>query len=248
MQKTLLTIFILVAFFSKAQNRINEKLPVIIKKNNALILATGWLKNEAGQWTSGKNKIPRDLGENQKLLGNYESYGLGTDNFISMEIKDVTISDSTYAILIKKYRDGFYTYSSIQKGWNNKTSCKYYVFSKSELQKVRDIKNDSLNKLYFKIIYEGDLLFINTKTFNDVTISKDISSKIKENDYSKYEELVTRQLGFNFYFLKSKNIVQFYFYDAILHFIDGMYENTEKAEAKTYYETDVITFKKFLSF
>ncbi|UWY30054.1 hypothetical protein N4T20_08935 [Flavobacterium sp. TR2] len=248
MQKKLLSFFLIVISFCQAQERINDKLPVITKKNEALILANGWYKSEAGQWISGKNKIPQDLGENQKLLGNYEAYGLGSDNFISLEIKDVTIADSTYAVLIKKYRDGFYTYSSIQKGWNNKISCKYYVFSKGELNKIKEIENDNLNKILFKIIYEGNLLFINTKTFNNTTISKDILSKINDKTYLDHQSLVSHHLGLNLYYFKAKNIVQFYFYDANLYFDDSLYEDSEETKAKTYYETDAISFKKFLNF
>ncbi|MBF4491895.1 hypothetical protein IR010_05020 [Flavobacterium sp. MR2016-29] len=250
MQKILFIAFLSIFFSVNGQNRINDKLPIISKKNNALINANGWLKNQSGQWISGKNKIPQDLGENQKLLGNYESYGLGSDNFTSLEIKDITISDSTYAILIKKYKDGFYTYSSIQKGWNNRISCKYFVFSKSELQKIKSIKNDTLNRIYFKIIYQGDLLFTNPNTFNDLVIAKDILKQVKDKTNFDYTELLTQQLGVNIYYFKTKNIVQFYFYDAFRYFLEEMNEKTnlEKDDENKYYEIDAITFKKFINF
>jgi len=246
MKINLLIIFTLVVVTINAQNRIDDALPIITKKSSVLILANGWLKNSSGQWISGKNKIPQDLGENQKLLGNYESYGLGTDNFNSLEIKDVKIADSTYAIIIKKYRDGFYTYSSIQKGWNNKVSCKYYVVSKAELAKAYEITADYLNKTTVRILYEGTLMFINTQTFNDRTISKDLASNIKEN--SNHQDFFEHRLGLNIYYFKAKNLVQFYFYDANSYSMDMEYEDDENQKPKKYYETDAVTFKKFLNF
>ncbi|MDQ1164611.1 hypothetical protein [Flavobacterium sp. SORGH_AS_0622] len=246
MKLNLFLIFTLVVVTINAQNRMDDALPIITKKSSALILATGWLKNSSGQWISGKNKIPQDLGENQKLLGNYESYGLGTDNFISIEIKDVKIVDSTYAIIIKKYRDGFYTYSSIQKGWNNKVSCKYYVVSKAELAKAYKLTPDYLNKTTVRILYEGILMFINTQTFNDRTISKDLASNIKEN--SNHRDFFEHKLGLNIYYFKAKNLVQFYLYDANSYSMDMEYEDDESQKGKKYYETDAVTFKNFLNF
>ena len=193
-----------------------------------------------------KIKYRKILVKIRSFLGNYESYGLGTDNFNSLEIKDVKIADSTYAIIIKKYRDGFYTYSSIQKGWNNKVSCKYYVVSKAELAKAYEIKADYLNKTTFRILYEGTLMFINTQTFNDRTISKDLASNIKEN--SNHRDFFEHRLGLNIYYFKAKNLVQFYLYDANSYSMDMEYEDDESQKAKKYYETDAVTFKKFLNF
>jgi len=246
MKINLLIIFTLLTASINAQNRMDEPLPIITKKSSALILATGWLKNSSGQWISGKNKIPQDLGENQKLLGNYESYGLGTDNFNSLEIKDVKIADSAYAIIIKKYRDGFYTYSSIQKGWNNKVSCKYYVVSKAELANAYKLTPDYLNKTTMRILYEGTLMFINTQTFNDRNISKDLASNVKQNSHNR--DFFEHRLGLNIYYFKAKNLVQFYLYDANSYSMDMEYEDDESQKATKYYETDAITFKKFLNF
>lgn len=246
MKINLLIIFTLLSVTINAQNRVDDAVPIITKKSSALILATGWLKNSSGQWISGKNKIPQDLGENQKLLGNYESYGLGTDNFTSLEIKDVKIADSSYAIIIKKYRDGFYTYSSIEKGWNNKVSCKYYVVSKAELAKAYKLSADYLNKTTIRILYEGTLMFINNQTFNDRTISIDLASNVKQN--SNNRDFFAHKLGLNIYYIKAKNLVQFYLYDANSYSMDMEYEDDESQKAKKYYETDAGAFKKFLNF
>lgn len=247
MKKNLLAIFLLLTFLISAQNRVNDKLPIITKSNSALITATGWLKNQSGQWISGKNKIPQDLGEDQKILGNYEGYGLGNDNFASLEIKDLIIADSTYAILIKKYRDGYYTYSSIKKGWNNIAGYKYFVFSKSELAKLKDVKSDSLSVITFKILSKGYVSSVNPATFIDNIIAKDIVKEMQGNKYPEYDDILNPVLGFNIHYFKVKNIVQFIFYDEPLFFLDGNFNKDDK-ETRVYYETDATTFKKFLNF
>lgn len=239
--------FIVSSFLCNSQNRTNDKLPIITKTNGILNTSIGWLKNSSGQWISSKNKIPQDLGENQKLLDNYEKYSLGIDNFRTLEIKDLKIGDSLYTILIKKYKDGFYTYSTIEKDWNNYNSYKYYVISKNEFKKIKDIKKDTLNNLYLDVIYQDDLKYINPKTFNDNVIMKSISKKIKEE--STIDGYGSHKLALNISYFKVKNIVQFYFYESYVYNPNyvKMYGNWKPEENDKYFETDILTFKQFIN-
>ncbi|WP_310379696.1 hypothetical protein [Flavobacterium sp.] len=176
MKKTML-LMVLFSILCHSQNRTNDELPIISKNNGLLLNAIGWQKNSSGQWINSKNKIPNDLGQNQKLLGDYEKYSVGVDNFKSFEIKNIKIKDSTFILLVKKYKDGFYTYSSIEEGWNNQTSCKYYILSNTEFNKINEIKKDTLNNVFMDVKYQGDIKYINVKSFNDNALTKEILKK-----------------------------------------------------------------------
>lgn len=247
MKRILILTFVIIINLCNSQNRTNDKLPIIIKNNGILINSNGWLKNSSGQWINSRNKIPQDLGENQKSLGNYEKYSVGIDNFKSLESKDIKIGDSTFVILIKKYKDGFYTYSSIEKEWNNQNSCKYYVLSKSEFKKIKEIKKDTLNNIYLNILYHNDLKYINPKTFNDIAIAKDISKKMKEE--IRIDEYGSNKLALNISYFKAKNIVQFYFYEVYIYNQDyiKMYGSPKPEDNDKYFETDILSFKQFIN-
>src|SRR5215813_3084491 len=113
----LIFLFVLSSHILYSQDRVNKPLPKISKViQKQLTTATGWMLNPEGQWVSRKNRIPYFIENKSKILIDYETYGLGMDNFVFFQLRDVKISDSTYYVLIKKYRDGYYRYRSIQKG------------------------------------------------------------------------------------------------------------------------------------
>jgi hypothetical protein len=68
MNRKIIILFLMLNTFCFGQNRVNDKLPQITKTNGQLLNAFGWLKNNSGQWISRKNKIPFDLGKDQKAL------------------------------------------------------------------------------------------------------------------------------------------------------------------------------------
>src|SRR6266487_1574546 len=101
-------------FNSNSQDRVDKKLPVISTHVfGQLQTATGWLYNPEGQWVSRKNRILANLSHESRTLLDYGKYGVGIDNFISYELRKITIEDSTYYILIKKNNGGYYRYEAI---------------------------------------------------------------------------------------------------------------------------------------
>lgn len=242
--------------------RKNDALPLLsIDNKGTLLSATGWLKNKSGQWISSKNKIPKDLGIDQDVLNNYEKYSLGNDNFISYELKDIKIKDSIYSIIIKKYKDGFYDYKLIEEGWNPRNSCVYYIISKSEMNKFKNIISETLNVIKLKIIYSDYILYIDPKTFTNYKLSQEINRKINEQlsqkietaNFRKQNEQILKTefekygleykkfdddsfLNVNISYFKNKNKVQFYFYDPM----------TKNDDVYCYYETYVDVFNEFI--
>ena len=163
-----------------SQERVNKPVPTIgAKVNSQLTKSTGWTLNPEGQWISRSNRIPAFIENEFKTLIDYEKDGLGLDNFISYQMRDIKIQDSTYAILIKKYKDGYYKYETINEGWTAYNSVEYYVFSKHELKKLDSIKVDSINLVKIDIIYSNSITWINNETYIS-DIQKDIVKQIDE--------------------------------------------------------------------
>lgn len=132
--------FVMSLNFAFAQERVNTALPVIgATPKGRITEATGWFQNDSGEWLSRKNRIPVNFSGRDKTLIDYGHYSLGEnrENFIYLELRDITINDSSYTILIKKYKDGYYKYDAIREGWMPQTSLIYYVFATSELDKLK---------------------------------------------------------------------------------------------------------------
>jgi hypothetical protein len=228
--------------FCFGQNRVNDKLPQITKTNGQLLNAFGWLKNNSGQWISRKNKIPFDLGKDQKALENYQSYSLGQDNFISFELKNIEIKDSSYTILIKKFRDGFYRYPTIQEDWNFSNSYAYYIFENAELEKLKNIKTDTLNTIEIVLKSTDVVKFVDFKTLTNSMIVETIQENLNKHSFINSETSFSNGLPYTFpvlyidiTYFKNKKIVQFYI-------SPKLYE----IENQHYYETDLAIFSKFI--
>jgi hypothetical protein len=247
-----------------SQDRVNKPIPIISTKiNSQLNKSTGWTLNPEGQWVSRLNRIPAFIENEFKTLIDYEVYGLGIDNFISYQIRDVKIQDSTYAILIKKFKDGYYRYETIKEGWTAYNSVEYYVFKKHELKKLDSIKVDSINLIKIDIQYTNRISWIKNETYI-LDIQKDIVKQIEDN-----KEFIKKDnyLIFHIAPYESKNKVQYQIYSSYskYNFIkgiikeynvkddSGIYSLNQKQIYLTndlfrycYYETDLFTFNSFL--
>lgn len=266
----ILTLIFNVQLFS--QERVSDVTPKISSTvNSSLNKATGWLFNPEGQWVSRDNRIPAFLSNDVKSLIDIGENGLGIDNFISYEFRDIIIKDSTYCILIKKHKDGNYKYSSLKEGWYEYTTVVFYVFRKNELDKLNQIKNDSINLISIDVLYSNNMQFINTATYL-TDISKEILRQSKETK----TENSNNKLFFHIAPYKSKKLVQFNIYSSYSSYkiIGGIIQELKCNESiqdgykrlklgdtstKTYYmtnelfnhcyfETDYLTFSKFINF
>ena len=217
-----------------SQNRVNDPLPVILKSIGQIQTAQGWLKNSSGEWISRKNKIISDLGSSTKTLENFEKYSIGEDNFISFERKEIIIKGDTCTLLLKKYRDGYYKYESIEKGWVPQNSCRYYVISINETARIESIEHNKLNNLHLEILYSGDLKYLDLKTLTNNQIAKEINKEINQNSSSNIYKL-----GLNITCYDDKKLVQFYFYD----YLSGL----GNEENNKYYETTYDVFNNFIN-
>lgn len=235
---------IIFSLSGQSQERINAVLPKIsATASSKLTVATGWLKNEDGQWISRKNRIPSKIENEYKQLIDYERYELGEngENFISYELRDISINDSIFCILTKRYNDGYYKYESINEGWTKNQSIDYYVFLKSELGKFKSIKNDTLYNLEIPVMYNNTFKYINTTTLSNTDISKDISKQILTGKIT--EPFLQESIVFNIKIYKSN--VRFLVTEGIEE-SNRSYQKVEDLE-DYYYESTLPIFNQFIS-
>jgi hypothetical protein len=266
--KYILFLILIFPYNSYSQNRVNKKPPIISQfVLGNLSSAKGWLYNPEGQWVSRQNRIPYFLPHSEKQFIDFEDYNLGIDNFISYEFREVKIKDSNYILFIKKYKDGDYKYESIQKGWRNYNSIDYYVFSKSDFDRLQNLKNDTINLVKIWILYHSQLKWTSLNTY-----ILDIQKAIAD-DVDKYVDFGnTFYLTFHIAPYKSKDIVQFQIYtlyskydvvggilnelkdvDAVSDGINKVMDvDSQKIYSKNilfkhcYYEVDYQNFNKFI--
>lgn len=136
-------------------DRVNHAIPVIgdtalwtIKK------ATGWMKNEEGQWLEGKNKIQKyRMSVNNKPEWETGLNAVGKDNFIKLEARSITIGGIELLLILKYTKDGNFETPVLEKGWKPTETIKYYVVKKHVTSaKDYDDKSDYKTfemKLYF---------------------------------------------------------------------------------------------------
>ena len=212
--------------------------------------AKGWMLNEDKEWVSLKNTIPTSkLGSKYKSLLSYEDYGLGSDNFNYFKLKEISYKDSTYYVLIKQYRTGWYKYKNIREGWREYNSHLAYVFDKNELSKLNSINDNQINKVEIQLIDTHNVNY----TTEDEAIEL-IQTKIKlDKPLDKKSKLILHIAPY-----KEKNIVQFQIYNKGYNNRIGGINSSNSGKVKQYYlkddlfkhfyyETDYSTFNKFLN-
>ncbi|MCC1485670.1 hypothetical protein [Winogradskyella immobilis] len=259
MRKTFyfLIIILLISNLSFGQERNAKPKPEI---SNSIIgqltSAKGWVLNPEEEWQSLTNTIPAYLSSEFKQLINYEKYSLGSDNFKSYQLRDLTFKGEEYYILIKKYKDGFYTYSSIEEDWNNYTSYLAYVFKKSEWEKISTIEDNKIN------LIEIDL---ETTVSVQYKSEKEAFSLIKSKMEFKDDQKDDTKLILHIAPYKEKNIVQFQIYTKYSKYkiIGGIRTEhkikggkysfstkqiylTDELFSHCYFETDFANFNKFI--
>lgn len=189
-----------------AQERTTKPRPIIGEKViTKLSDATGWMLNPDGEWISRLNRIPESLNSEYNLLLDYEKHRLGTDNFNYYQLRELTFNDLSYYILIKSFRDGYYSYPSIKEDWNKETSYYAYVFTKTEFEKIKNIEDGRINLIEINIIDEVKVFH---KSESEAYSLIPVKIELNRQWGKKY------RLIFHVAPYKQKNIVQFQIYTA----------------------------------
>jgi hypothetical protein len=255
----------LLNFHLFSQERVNKQLPIISSKvSSQLLNAKGWILNPEGQWISRNNRIPAFIDNQFKQLIDYQNTGLGIDNFVSFQFREIKIADSTYFILIKKYKDGYFKYPNLHEGWTAYLSLDYYVINKYELNKLNSVKNDSINLIKLNVLYSNSLTWIDNETYI-TDVKKEVSKEIETRKNEENPNL----LIFHLFPKKDKNVFQFQIYSCYKNYniirgivseykIENKSKDSQDKEKQIYltdelfnhcyFETDFISFEKFIKF
>ena len=229
--------FLFIPFISLAQERTDVALPEI---SNIVLWslksADGWMFNKEGKWTEGKNKIQKEhAGVNEKSLWNtYDTYITGTDNFSTIELREIKINNVKYLILIKTMKDGLFKYESIKKGWQTFNIAKYIVFAFPDT--INSSKSANLYQTTTK--YFGSAIFIKPDYLKRIAL--DINQKQLGNDIYKDEN----KLSLDILYKAENNKCRFYIQAKNNMGYDNLnpnYGTTIKAEPMKsyYYETAI---------
>ena len=248
---------LLLSFASIGQDRESKTFPKIGEEVISQIdSAKGWLLNPDGEWISSNNKIPSNLSTQFLNQIDSEREGLGTDNFISYQLREITYKNKSYYALIKHYNFGFYEYEAIKEDWTPVTSHLIYVFEKSELKKLDNIKDGEINMV------ELDLITHQYNIYHDD--ENDAFNKLEKSIKIKDKKARPNRLILHIAPYKEKGIVQFQIYATNKHlgyYPEGIINPFQlpnvsiipkkiyfksKIFNHCYYETNYINFNNFL--
>lgn len=139
------------------------------------------MKNPAGQWESGKNKIPWRLAESNSILKGVRAYSLGADNFDEYGFYSATFNGESFYVLIKRFTSGSYAYPNIYKGWYDGPHYFAYALTSQEAGKLRNIANGENNRILIKYF---DFQFFDMKDQRDAieSIKKLLAHKIRRKE------------------------------------------------------------------
>lgn len=217
-----------------------ERKPVKISEvKSRLNNAEGWVLTENGQWVNEQNQILHPASCNS-----YNSkceISLGKDNFIYYELREITLGDKSYALLIKKYTKGNYKYPKLKEDWEAYNAYDFWVFEKEKLNEVlpQNITYNSAYEVNIKPVYSQTNFDLNEKDVNTAHIIAAIcKSDAKANQYLKIKVFPVEVSG--------KKQIRF-IYDTDI--ISPVNENFDPAEFdKYYFEVDYNTFKNFIQY
>ena len=144
----LLTIsFLTLPVFCQTVERKSVTLPQISEVKSSLTNASGWVFTKDDQWVEGKNELPAYS----------KNYKLTPDNFISLELREVSVDGKTYSLLIKRMTRRAYKYPALELEPYNYEAILWYVFDKDKLNKIIE-ESPAFNKSYavdLEVIFNG---------------------------------------------------------------------------------------------
>jgi hypothetical protein len=201
-------ILILLSINVFPQERTNYVLPKIQPLIiGQLTSAKGWLKNPEGLWISRQNRIPCYLDFKYKNILDHEIYSIGKDNFISYQLRQIKIEESLYYILIKKFKDGYYYYESINEDWRPKISCYYYIISPNDYLAVKSLNFDTASIIKIPTFFSGNIQYLSNETNIISAIEMHISKELRANSKQEADGLCIQYRPF-----KQKGQMQFFIY------------------------------------
>ncbi len=243
--RTLLTLAITLSIISlhgQSVERENTTTCIISDKFSSIDSAVGWAVTSDGYWMKSKNRLPNAAKELENVKLGYNSwYETGTNNFLTIQLRKVTIKEKEYILYIRKYITGEYKYPSINEGWEGYNAYDFYVFEKEELTKLFD------NTRPLNVAYEVKFNSVYCKVpfgYGDKDINID---KIKEwiGKFIANPRIMLNTLTFQVFPVETKNgkVVRFNFENSLSNSASKF---DPKSFDKKYFEVPFDEFSSFI--
>ncbi|MCX6240354.1 MAG: tetratricopeptide repeat protein [Bacteroidetes bacterium] len=228
-------------------SRSMANLPMISETRSLLELASGWMLQDNGEWISSQNQIPwkdPDLNRSSK-----PSFKLGKENFINLEVRDVLVNNEMYAVIIIRFKSGWYEFPMLMESWHKQTGVSYFVCKLSKFQGIIPEKME-FNKPYVQnldVLCDNTLMDFDERYLNS-TIAYNIHQILTLKTITPHNLIIAflpvqagGQTTARFRIIQVMNKEKFY-----LPYLD--LKNRDKLFKGSYYECDFGSFRSFVNY
>ncbi|MEI8005710.1 MAG: hypothetical protein WCI48_05850 [Bacteroidota bacterium] len=228
-------------------SRSMSDLPMVSDTRSTLELATGWALQDNGEWAQGQNLIPW---KDQKLnKSSKPSYKLGKENFINLEVRDVLVNNEMYAVIIMRFRTGWYEFPVLMETWHKQTGLSYFVCKLSKFQAVIPEKME-FNKPYIQnleVLCENTVVNFD-ETYLNSTVAFNIHDILTKKNITPHNLLIAflpvqagGQTTARFRLIQVMNKEKFY-----MPYLD--IKNRDMLFKSSYYEADFGAFRSLINY
>jgi len=224
-----------------------NNLPMLSEVRSSLEMAMGWTLQDDGKWISKENRLLYNKAEYNSSGKTY--YKLGKENFEIIEMRDVSYKNEQYAVLIIKFRTGYYEFPILMDSWHNQQALTYFVFKADKLKEVIPEKME-FNKPYItnmEVVCDGTLLEYDKNTWT-TTISYHLQKTLADKTFASHNLLIAfwpvqtgGQSMARFRLIQVMNKAKFYTPYLEL-------KNRDKLFRSSYYETEFTNFQNLMRY
>jgi len=222
-------------------------LPMISETRAKLEFATGWTLQDNGEWMSSQNQIPWKNPAYNK--SSKQSYKLGKDNFINLEVRDVIVNNEMYVVLIQRFKSGWYEFPMLMEAWHKQTGICFFVCKQSNFQQVIPEKME-FNIPYIRnleVLCDNTLMNFDERYLNS-TIAYSIHEILTLKTITSHNLLIAflpvqagGQTTARFRLIQVMNKEKFY-----LPYLDV--KSRDKLFKGSYYECDFNSFRSLINY
>jgi tetratricopeptide (TPR) repeat protein len=224
-----------------------NNLPILSEPRSILETAMGWTLQDDGKWISKENRLLYSKAEYNSSGKTY--YKLGKENFEVIEMRDVSYKNEQYAVLVIKFRTGYYEFPILMDSWHNQQALSYFVFKADKLKEVIPEKME-FNKPYItnmEVVCDGTLLEYDKNTWT-TTISYFLQKTLSDKTFASHNLLIAfwpvqtgGQSLARFRLIQVMNKAKFYTPYLEL-------KNRDKLFRSSYYETEFSLFQDLMRY
>lgn len=222
-----------------------EDSPDLFKENkiSKLDKAEGWRKNNSGKWISAQNMIPKANQDADQVMDTDRA-----DNFYTLKLSELVRGNKTYYLFTKIYTLTGFKYQHLKMGTLTSFIHHFYVFEKSELEKLQNLENKKTYTVAIKVkafqsLHGSDRSIIDWYQ----KYPKDFKENKKATLYIKVRTSQEKNLAHFLIYAKQYNKYKkrFFFWSNLMY--DRELEQVDKTFKTAYYEVSLKKFNKLFN-